>query len=457
MLDREVMMNTFFATLNSYLWGFPMIAFLLFTHLFFTFKTGFVQKKLFKGISLSLKNRECEGKNISPFQTLCTTLASTLGTGNIIGMGTAIALGGAGSLFWCFLTGILGMATMYAESSLAIKYRVRNKEGLFVGGPMYYISRGMGSKGLGVFYALSASVGGLVTGAMLQGNAIKTAVQGFFRLEKAESALEFDFTSVLLGIIAAVLTALVIMGGVRKIGSFCQVMVPFMGIAYMLACVGVMVINRGYILDAVKLIFTSAFTTQAAFGGFAGSTIMTACRFGIARGLFTNEAGVGTTSVVSAAAEGNSRENLSLVAMTAAFWDTAVVCMVSGLTIVTAMLAKGNEAALVKGDMLANLAFDTLLFFGRPVLFFSLVTFAFSTIIGWSYIGERCVEFVFGTKGIKLYRVLWVLAVLVSAIINSELVWSIADTVNVLLVLPNTTALYMLRKEIGHPKGESGE
>lgn len=437
-------MNAFFTTLNSYLWGFPMIAFLLFTHFFFTVKTGFVQKKLFKGISLSLKNRECEGKNISPFQTLCTTLASTLGTGNIIGMGTAIALGGAGALFWCFLTGVLGMATMYMESSLSIKYRIRNKEGVFVGGPMYYISRGMGSKGLGVFYALSASLGGLVTGSLLQGNAIKTAVQGFFRLEKVDSAFEFDFVSVLLGVLGAVLVALVIVGGVKKIGSFCQVIVPFMGIAYMLACVGVMVVNRGYILQAVRLIFTSAFTKQAATGGFAGSTIMTACRFGMARGLFTNEAGVGTTSVVSAAAEGDNRENLSLVAMTAAFWDTAVMCMVSGLAIVTAMLAKGEEAALVKGDMLASLAFDTLPVFGRPVLFFSLVTFAFSTIIGWSYIGERCIEFVLGTRGVKLYKFLWVGAVLVSALINSELIWSIADTVNALLVVPNVTALFVV-------------
>lgn len=441
-------MNTFFATLNSYLWGFPMIAFLLFTHLFFTFKTDFVQKKLFRGISLSLKNRECEGKNISPFQTLCTTLASTLGTGNIIGMGTAIALGGAGALFWCLLTGVLGMATMYAESSLALKYRVRNKDGVFVGGPMYYISRGMGSKGFGVFYAFFASVGGLVTGAMLQGNAIKTAVQGFFGIEKAESVLEFDTVSVLLGVTGAVLTALVIMGGVKKIGSFCRILVPFMGIAYILACVGVMAVNRGYILEAVKLIFTSAFTKRAAFGGFAGSTVMTAARFGIARGLFTNEAGAGTTSVVSAAAEGNCRGELSLVAMTAAFWDTAVMCMVSGLAIVTAMLAKGGEAALVKGDMLASFAFDTLPVFGRPVLFFSLVTFAFSTIIGWSYIGERCAEYLLGSKGVIFYKLLWVGAVLVSAMINSELIWSLADTVNVLLVLPNTAALYVLRKEI---------
>lgn len=437
-------MNAFFTTLNSYLWGFPMIAFLLFTHIFFTARTGFVQKKLFKGISLSLKNKECQGKNISPFQTLCTTLASTLGTGNIIGMGTAVALGGAGALFWCFITGLLGMATMYAESRLAIKYRTRNKDGVFVGGPMYYISRGMGSKGLGVFYAVAASLGGLVTGALLQGNAIKTAVQGFFRLEKSNSAFELDLTSVLLGIIVSVLTALVIVGGVKKIGSLCQVLVPFMGIAYMLACVAVMVVNRGYILEAIKLIFTSAFTTQAAFGGFAGSTIMTACRFGMARGLFTNEAGVGTTSVVSAAAEGDTNENLSLVTMTAAFWDTAVVCMVSGLAIVTAMLSKGEEAALVKGDMLASLAFDTLPVFGRPVLFFSLVTFAFSTIIGWSYIGERCVEFILGTKGVKLYKLLWVGAVFVSAFINSELVWSIADTVNVFLVLPNVTALFSI-------------
>ena len=441
-------MNTFFTTLNSYLWGFPMIAFLLFTHLFFTVKTGFVQKKLFKGISLSFKGSKDCGRNISPFQTLCTTLASTLGTGNIIGIGTAISLGGAGSLFGCLITGLLGIATMYAESFLSLKYRVKNEAGQFVGGPMYYMRRGMNSKGLGVFYALAASLGGLVTGSMLQGNAISTAVHGFFKIEKPEGSVELNFVTVIVGVLAAVLTALVIMGGVKSVGNVCQVLVPFMAVAYMFACVGVMVVNRAYLGEALRLIITSAFSKKAAFGGFVGSTVMTACRFGMARGLFSNEAGVGTTSVVSAAAEGSNHKHLSYVSMTAAFWDTAVVCMMSGLAIVAAMLANPQKALHTHGDMLANLAFDTLPFVGRPVLFFGLITFAFSTIIGWSYIGERCIEFVLGFKGVKVYRVLWVAAVLVSASLNSELVWSIADTVNVLLVLPNTTALFVLNKEI---------
>ena len=441
-------MNAFFTTLNSYLWGFPMIAFLLFTHLFFTFKTGFVQKKLFKGISLSFKGNKDSCRNISPFQTLCTTLASTLGTGNIIGMGTAISLGGAGSLFWCLVTGILGIATMYSESFLSLKYRIKNKAGQYIGGPMYYMQRGMNSKSLGLFYALAASVGGLVTGSMLQGNAISTAVHGFFKIEKTENAIELNSVTIAVGVISAVLTALVIMGGVKSIGSVCQVLVPFMAVAYMLACVGIMIVNRAYLGEALSLIITTAFKPQAAFGGFVGSTIMTACRFGMARGLFTNEAGVGTTSVVSAAAEGDNRKDLSYIAMTAAFWDTAVVCMVSGVAIVSSMLANPQAAAKTQGDLLANLAFDTLPYIGRPVLFFGLVTFAFSTIIGWSYIGERCIEFVLGYKGIKLYKVLWVGAVFVSATVNSELVWSIADTVNVLLVIPNTTALFVLNKEI---------
>lgn len=441
-------MNAFFTTLNSYLWGFPMIAFLLFTHLFFTVKTGFVQKKLFKGIKLSFTGNSPEGKNISPFQTLCTTLASTLGTGNIIGIGTAIALGGAGSLFWCLVTGLLGIATMYCESFLSLKYRVKNENGVYVGGPMYYMKRGMNSKALGVFFALAASLGGLITGAALQGNAISTAVHGFFKIEKSGSTLELNFVTVTVGALAAILTALVIMGGVKSVGSVCQVLVPFMAIAYMLACVGIMIVNRRYLGEALSLIFTSAFSPKAAFGGFTGSTIMTACRFGMARGLFSNEAGVGTTSVVSAAAEGHNHKNLSYVAMTAAFWDTAVVCMMTGVAIVSAILANPELAAKTSGDMLASLAFDTLPVVGRPVLFFGLVTFAFSTIIGWSYIGERCIEFVLGHRGIRLYRALWVGAVAISAAVNSELVWSIADTVNVLLVVPNTTALYVLNKEI---------
>ena len=298
-------MTAFLSMLNSYLWGFPMIAFLLFMHLFFSFKTGFVQKKLFKGIRLSVKGTETVA-NISPFQSLCTTLASTLGTGNIIGIGTAISLGGAGALFWCFVTGILGMATMYCESFLSLKYRIKNKEDHFAGGPMYYMKRGMNKRGFGLFYALAAALGGLVTGAMLQGNAVSTAFYGFLRLPAVEKELNLSFLTIGIGVVGAILTALVITGGVKSVGAVCQYMVPFMAIAYMLSCVGVMIVNRDYLLKAIKLIFVSAFCPQAAFGGFTASTIMTACRFGMARGLFSNEAGVGTTSVVSAATAGNN-------------------------------------------------------------------------------------------------------------------------------------------------------
>ncbi len=440
-------MTAFLSMLNSYLWGFPMIAFLLFMHLFFSFKTGFVQKKLFKGIRLSVKGTETVA-NISPFQSLCTTLASTLGTGNIIGIGTAISLGGAGALFWCFVTGILGMATMYCESFLSLKYRIKNKEDHFAGGPMYYMKRGMNKRGFGLFYALAAALGGLVTGAMLQGNAVSTAFYGFLRLPAGEKELNLSFLTIGIGVVGAILTALVITGGVKSVGAVCQYMVPFMAIAYMLSCVGVMIVNRDYLLKAIKLIFVSAFCPQAAFGGFTASTIMTACRFGMARGLFSNEAGVGTTSVVSAATAGNNHKNLSYVAMTAAFWDTAVVCTMSGLAIVSAMLANPEAAATTRGDLLCSLAFDTLPFVGRPILFFGLVTFAFSTIIGWSYIGERCAEFVSGKIGVKLYRILWICAVAVSAVFNSEIVWNLADTVNVFLIIPNAIALFALRKEI---------
>lgn len=439
-------MNAFFTALNSYLWGFPMIAFLLFTHLFFTVKTGFVQKKLLKAIRLSIKG-ESSDKSISPFQALCTTLASTLGTGNIIGIGTAISLGGAGALFWCFITGMLGMATMYCESSLAVKYRIRHPDGRFAGGPMYYMKNGAGSRYLALFYAAVAASGGLITGAALQGNAISTALHGFLRIPKADSTFELSGITVSVGLIAAILTAIVIMGGVKSVGNVCQVLVPFMAVAYMLACMGIIIVNRRYLADALCLVFESAFTPKAAVGGFTGSTIMTACRFGMARGLFSNEAGVGTTSVVSAASEGDNRRNISLVTMTAAFWDTAVVCMATGIAIITAMLANPHIAAETPGDMLASLAFDTLPVVGRPVLFFGLVTFAFSTVIGWSYIGERCAEFVLGFKGIRFYRLLWIAAVAVSAAINSELIWSIADTINVLIVLPNVTTLFILRKE----------
>ena len=441
------MMNAFLTTLNSYLWGFPMIAFLLFTHLFFTFKTGFVQKKLIKGIKFSFKGDSSQS-NISPFQTLCTTLASTLGTGNIIGVGTALGLGGAGALFWCFLTGILGMATMYGESFLSLKYRVKDRCGTYKGGPMYYMEKGMKSRRLGLFYGICASLGGLITGSALQGNAISTALYGFLQKPKSHTTVDFNIITISVGVGITILTAMVIMGGVKQLGSVCQIIVPFMAAAYTLASFGVLFVNRSYLADALVLIMKSAFSPQAALGGFAGSTLMSVCRFGISRGLFSNEAGAGTTAVVCAAAEGKNRRNLSLGAMTAAFWDTAVMCSVTGLAIVAAVLANPCESAGVAPELLASFAFDTLPLFGRPVLFFGLVTFAFSTILGWSYIGENCFSYVFGENRVKLYRILWIAVAGISAMVNSEVMWSLADTVNIFLVLPNTTALFKLKNEI---------
>lgn len=440
-------MTAFMTELNGYLWGFPMIAFLLFTHLFFTYKTKFVQKKLLRGIKLSLKGDSTQS-NISPFQTLCTTLASTLGTGNIIGVATAVGLGGAGAVFWCFITGILGMATMYCESFLSLKYRVKSADGRYKGGPMYYMTKGMRSRKTGIFYGLCASLGGLITGSALQGNAITTALYGFLKVPKSHSAFDINIITLVTALLVIILTAFVIMGGVKSVGNVCQIIVPFMAIVYILASIGVLIVNGEYVVDAVVLIIKSAFSPQAAVGGFVGSSVMSACRFGISRGLFSNEAGAGTTAVVSAAAEGKNFGKLSLGAMTAAFWDTAVMCSVTGIIIVSAMLANPQAAADSAPEMLASFAFDTLPIFGRPVLFFGLVTFAFSTIIGWSYIGENCFSFVFGEKRVRTYRLLWIAMAGVSVMLNSELMWSFADTVNILLVLPNTVSLYKLRNEI---------
>ena len=445
-------MASFFNTLNSYLWGFPMIAVFLFTHIYFTAKTGFVQKKLFKGIKLSFIAEEKDCGNISPFQTLCTTLASTLGTGNIIGIGTAIALGGAGALLWCMIIGLLGIATMYAEAYFSATYRVKNSSGECVGGPMYYMEKGMGAKGLALFYAFSAALGGLVTGACLQSNAITTAVYGFVNVEAPDKTLNVSPLTVGIGVVAMVLTAVVIMGGVKSVGSVCQVMVPFMAVAYMLGCVGIMIVNAEYIPEALRLIVTSAFVPRAVGGGFVGSTVMTACRFGMARGLFSNEAGAGTTGVVSAASKEKAPQKVALVSMTAAFWDTAVVCMMTGVAIVCACLANPEAAEATSGELLANLAFSNLPYLGKPILFFGLITFAFSTIIGWSYIGERCWEYVFGERSTKIYRLLWIGCVGISAVFSSQVLWSMADMVNVLLVLPNITALYMLSPKLNNKK-----
>lgn len=445
-------MASIIQTLNGYLWGFPMIAFLFLTHILMSVKTGFVQRKIIKAVKLSVKAPDCAKGDISPFRTLATSLASTLGTGNIVGVGTAVALGGAGAVFWCWLTGVLGMATQYAESLLAVMYRVKSEKGSYSGGTMYVLERGLKSRALGVVYAFLAGVSGLLTGAAIQSNAITEIIKE--SLHGADRSVfvfqkEVSITGLVTGFVMALLTALVVFGGLGAISKVCSFFVPFMALGYTICCVLILFINREFLYDAVKEILHSAFTLRSASGGVAGGALLLSCRYGVARGLFSNEAGLGTSSVVSASALTPNPVYQGLVAMTATFWDTVVMCLITGLVVVSTMLSDNSiNVSQTEVGVLCYKAFSLIPVAGEGLLVGSMVIFAFSTILGWCYTGEKCAGYLLGEKGCKAYRVFWVLAVLIAPVIKFDLVWSMADLCNALLAIPNVYALIALSDKV---------
>ncbi|MBQ8001481.1 MAG: sodium:alanine symporter family protein [Ruminococcus sp.] len=441
-------MSSIIQTINGYLWGFPMIAFLFLTHIFMTVRTGGIQRKTLRAIRLSVKSPEGVRGGISPFEALSTSLASTLGTGNIIGVGTAVALGGAGAVFWCWITGVFGMATQYAECLLSVKYRVRDKKGQLLGGTMYVLEKGLNSRSLGIVYAGIAGVSGLLTGAAIQSNAISEIIRE--SLQDSDKAVKLfgsnmSLTGILVGVVGAVLTALVVFGGLGVISRVCSFFVPFMAAAYILGCFVVLYINRAVLADSLRLIITQAFSLRAVAGGGTGSVMLIACRFGMARGLFSNEAGLGTSSIVNASALTPNPVRQALAAMTATFWDTVVMCLVTGVVIVSTIVAdNGTGIQNTDGGALCYKAFVQIPFVGEGLLVFGMITFAFSTILGWSWTGQVCAQYIFGGKGGKAYKVLWVIAVLVAPLISMDTVWSLADLCNALLAVPNVYALIML-------------
>ncbi len=448
-------MIDFISKLNGYLWGFPMIAFLFSTHIFMTGKTRGIQRKLFKGVRLSVTKPKGDTGEISPFEALSTSLASTLGTGNIIGVASAVAVGGAGAVFWCWITGVLGMATQYCEVLLSVKYRVKNEKGEYVGGPMYSLMRGVKSRPLGLLYAFVAALGGLITGSVIQSNAIGNVFsQGSF-----EESLTFSFLGLnirlsdfLVGLCVAILTSLVIFGGIGFISKICRYLVPFMAAVFMAACVVILIINRSFLWEAVTRIFRDAFLPRSAGGGFVGSTILVAARYGVARGLFSNEAGLGTSSIVSASANTPNPVRQALVSMTATFWDTVVMCFVTGVVMVSSIIASEGSMDYVDSGSVCYLAFSRIPYVGTLVLTFSMTVFAFSTIIGLSCVGVSCITCVFGVKGATPYRVLWVLGVFIAPMVPLDVLWAVADLCNATLAVPNVLSLFMLRTVV---KGES--
>ena len=430
--------NEFFTSFSSFLWGWPMIILLLGTHIFLTVRLRFPQRKIFQAISLSFKKDKNATGDVSQFGALATALAATIGTGNIIGVATAIALGGPGAVFWCWLTGVFGISTKYAEGLLAVKYRVKTKRGEMLGGPMYALEKGLGWKWLGILFALFAALASFGIGSTVQANAISTLVEN-----------QYGISPYITGAIVTLLGAAVIIGGVQSISKVCGMLVPFMAIFYVVGCIYILIVNHAYLLPALKVIFESAFTTRAAGGGFAGSTLMIAARYGIARGLFSNESGLGSAPIVAAAAQTRNPVRQALVSSTGTFWDTVIICALTGLVITSSIIAY-PDIDYPDGAALTQAAFSQIPYIGAPLLTIGLATFAFSTTLGWSYYGERCVEYLKGKRWMLIYRMLYIVSIFLGSVISLGLVWNIADCMNALMAIPHLISLLCLSGIIVH-------
>ena len=431
-------LNEILTDISGWLWGWPMIILLLGTHVYLTIILRFPQRKIFTAIRLSVKRDPDATGDVSQFGSLATALAATIGTGNIIGVATAIALGGPGAVLWCWLTGVFGISTKYAEGLLAIKYREKTADGRMLGGPMYALERGLGWKWLAVLFAAFTALASFGIGNTVQANAIATVAHETYQIAPA-----------LTGAVVCLLTGAVVIGGVKSIARVCGLLVPFMALLYVLGCIYILCVNAAFLWPAVQLIVTSAFSPQAAGGGFIGTTVMMAARYGIARGLFSNESGMGSAPIVAAAAQTRNPVRQALVSSSGTFWDTVVICALTGLVIVSSVLAY-PDITFDNGATLTKAAFSKIPVVGTPLLTFGLLTFAFSTILGWCYYGERAVEYLRGRRWVIVYRLLYIAALFVGSIMNLTVVWNLADCMNALMAIPNLLSLLFLSGILVH-------
>ena len=408
-----------------------MIIMLLGTHLFLTVRLRCPQRKILTAIKLSVQRDKGASGDVSQFGALATALAATIGTGNIVGVATAVALGGPGAVFWCWITGVFGIATKYAEGLLAIKYRVKTADGTMLGGPMYALERGLGMRWLGVLFAVFTAVAAFGIGSMVQSNAITTMV-----------GQDLGLSPIISGVIITSLAALVVLGGVRSIARVCSAIVPFMAAIYVLGCIYILFINGQYVWQALHIIVESAFAPTALGGGLTGGGIMLAARYGIARGLFSNESGLGSAPIVAAAARTRNPVRQALVSSTGPFWDTVVVCALTGLVIVSSVLAH-PDISYNDGALLTKLAFSKIPYVGSPLLTVGMFTFAFSTILGWCYYGESAAKYL-NRRSVKPYRWLYIVTVMLGCVSQLTIVWDLSDFMNALMALPNLVALLLL-------------
>ena len=437
-------------TIDSVVWGPAMIALLLGTHIYLTFRTGFIQRKLPQAIRMSVR-RDPSGKgDISSFGALATALAATIGTGSIVGVATALLAGGPGAIFWMWIAGLFGIATKYVETYAAVKYRVRDKSGAMLGGAMFVWKRAFARPDgsvpwwatLGaVSFAAFAIIATIGTGSAVQAAAISGIVTSSVPAIPA----------VAVGVVIVVAVAAVIFGGVNSIARVCEWLVPIMAGAYALGCLVIMGMNAPVLGEAVGLILECAFTPKAAFGGAVGSGLIMALQFGCARGLFSNESGLGTAPIVAAAAKTKNPADQALISMTGAFWSTGVICLLTGLVLVSTMIVHPEigedilaNPSIFTGAALASAAFAEIPVFGTPVLVLGMCAFAYSTILGWSYYGNRCVAYLFGPRGIKPYQVIYVAVAFFGAIGVGDVVWTISDIGNALMAIPNIIVILLL-------------
>ena len=455
-------MNELLSSISSWLWGWPLIILLAGTHLILTLRLRIPQRYLLKAIRLSVSKDPDSKGDVSQFGALAMALSATIGTGNIIGVGTAIALGGPGAVLWCWITSLLAIATKYGEAVLAIKYRETTPEGKMLGGPMYALERGLADNSHGVMrwvwkvlaiaFAVFTALATLGIGTSVQSNAIVTAL----------SSASFEINPHIIGGVLVIVAGAVMLGGVKSIARVCSALLPFMAVLYVVGCIIILVINGEYMWPTIKLICEAAIDPAAVGGGFAGGSVLIVARYGVARGLFSNESGMGSAPIVAAAARTRNPVRQALVSATGTFWDSVVICAITGLVIVSSIIAY-PDITFEDGGELTKMAFSKIPYIGMPLLTFGLVTFAFSTILGWGYYGERAIEYLVRKtfkddnseqgrmreiriyRKIRLiYRIMLLLAVYVGAIMSLNAVWDLADIFNGLMAIPNLLSLLFL-------------
>lgn len=433
-------------TLCDFLWSFPMLILLMGTHLYFTVRLGFIQRKIPNGIRMSFSHKGTKEGGFSPYAALATALAATIGTGNIVGISTAIAIGGPGALFWCWFSGLLGMATCYAECFLSARYRVQEPEGSWIGGPMYVMERVLHQKGLAVLFSFFAVMAAFSAGSSVQAHALTAAVTE-----------HVDISPHLVGIAAAMLAGSVLVGGAKKTAKVCTYLVPVMSLIYLGGCFYVIGKNAAYVPQALRAVWQSAFSSRSFIGGMAGTAVMTGIRVGMAKGLFTNEAGMGSMPMTAGAVDGLGPVEQGIVSMTGIFWDTLVMCAITGIAILSDMIRDPAPYLQAAQDDLCFVAFLRLPFAGDKLLSVCLVLFAFATIIGWSFYGECAARYLWGERGTKIFEVIYMVFVYLGSVLSLDLVWNLSDLSNACMAIPNLICLWMLRKKIVAHTAASGK